>query len=365
MVKGQLPPQQYRWLKNDLSAGELLCRVCGGNRLAPSQWWPVTAVSLLLIALTGCTIGALVIALWRTAGTPPAAAPTDRVPAASTPAPAETRDERTLFRSPVSVPPDQARTPTQPPTYTPAPTRTATPEPTATATPEPTVTATAEPTATAAPEPTAAATPEPTNTPTSEARNTPEPSSTATPAPARTATPTPMPGPDPGFRAERTTITAGECTVLRWDVDGVRAVFLDGAGRPGHSSEIICPELSHTYTLQVVASDGRQASYALDIRVLGYVPLTLNVFVRNRTCDMAESYAAEIAVWAQGGDGWYTYYRDDLGRQIAGPTQGGVVHWISWRTCGGAVGTFIVRSGDGQEVRQSFWVEPPDCCRQD
>jgi hypothetical protein len=111
-----------------------------------------------------------------------------------------------------------------------------------------------------------------------------------------------------------------------------------------------------------VTPEGQQASFFVEIRVLGTLPLTLNVFVSSRTCDTPESYAAEISVWAEGGDGWYTYYQDDLSHQIAGPTKGGVVFKISWRTCGGIPGTFIVRSGDGKEARETFWVEPPHCC---
>jgi len=345
MGKGLLPPRPCRWCRNDLKAGELFCKACGGNRLAPSRWWPVMAAGVLIGAVTLCAMGVLLIATWRRDGAPAA-----NVPVAPTLAPPETAGQSVLPIPTASVPlaPHQNATPTQPATPTLVPTRIKTPEPTPTPTLEPTDTATLAPTDT----PTLA----PTDTP------TPEPTSTATWEPTETAAPTPTVVPDPGFRADRTTLTAGECTVLHWDVGGVRAVFLDGAGRPGHSSEEICPEVSHTYTLKVVTLSGHEASHSIDIRVLGYLPLTLNVFVKTRFCDTAESYGAEIAVWAQGGDGWYTYYRDDLDHQIAGPTKGGVVYQISWRTCGGAPGTFIVRSGDGQEARESYWVEPPDCC---
>jgi hypothetical protein len=222
----------------------------------------------------------------------------------------------------------------------------------------------AEPTSTATLEPTNTPNPEPTNTLTLEPTNTQvvEPTSTATPLPTATATLTPIAVPDPRFRADQTRIVAGGCTVLRWDVDGVRAVFLDGAGRPGHSAEKICPEYTHTFVLKVVALDGQQASHSLNIQVLGYLPLTLNLFISDRSCDTEESYAAEISMWAQGGDGRYTYYRDDLGQYIGGPTGKGMVYQFSWRTCGGAPGTIIVRSGDGQEARKYFWVEAPDCC---
>lgn len=154
----------------------------------------------------------------------------------------------------------------------------------------------------------------------------------------------------------------GECTVLHWDVDSVQAVFLDGAGRPGHSSEMVCPEYTRTFVLEVVMPDQSQQLYTLDIQVLGSLPLTLNLFISDRSCDTKESYAAEISIWARGGDGQYTYYRDDLTQYIGGPTELGVVYRLSWRTCGGAPGTIIVRSGDGQEAREPFWIEPPDCC---
>jgi hypothetical protein len=108
--------------------------------------------------------------------------------------------------------------------------------------------------------------------------------------------------------------------------------------------------------------DEYQQSFSFDIQVLGYRPLTLNLFISDRSCDTEESYAAEISIWAQGGDGQYTYYRDDLNQYIGGPTEKGMVYWLSWRTCGGAPGTMIVRSGDGQEARKHFWVEPPKCC---
>ena len=99
----------------------------------------------------------------------------------------------------------------------------------------------------------------------------------------------------------RTTLNAGECTFLFWDVDGVRAVFLDGAGRPGHSAEEICPDRSHTYTLKVVTPAGHQESFYLHVRVVGILPLTLNVWVNPASCDTLESWKAEVSAWARGG----------------------------------------------------------------
>ena len=123
---------------------------------------------------------------------------------------------------------------------------------------------------------------------------------------------------------------------MHWDVDGPREVYLDGKGRPGHSTEEICPTRTHTYVLMIVMPNGDQASFPLEIQVVGVLPLTLSVLVTNVSCDTQESYAAEISIWASGGDGWYTYYRDDPEKYIGGPTEGGMVYSVSWRTCGGS-----------------------------
>ena len=72
MFKGLLPPQQCRWCKNSLDAGEMTCQVCRGNRLAPRRWWPVTAASLLLLVFTLCAMGILLVAIRTADGTPAA-----------------------------------------------------------------------------------------------------------------------------------------------------------------------------------------------------------------------------------------------------------------------------------------------------
>ena len=368
MLKGLLPPRQCEWCNSDLAAGEMFCRVCRGNRLVPARWWPVTVASVLFLVVGTCAMAVMIAAPGMQGG----------APAATTPALAGAADGTILPLPRASATPlHQVSAPAQSPLSTPVPTHTASPEPTHTETPAPASTATPMPadtptrvprdtatpmpTQTPVPEPTDTATLTPTVTPTSEPTQPP----TNTPTPLPTSTPAPVPVANPRFRADQTAIGAGGCTVLRWDVDGVQAVLLDGEGRPGHSVEMVCPEFSHTYTLQVVMPDGRQASYPLEIRVLGYLPLTLNVLINSTHCDTEEDYAAQISIWAKGGDGQYTYYRDDLTQYIGGPTGEGMVVHLSWRTCGGAPGTFIVRSGDGQEARTPFWVEPPECCGQD
>lgn len=105
--------------------------------------------------------------------------------------------------------------------------------------------------------------PTPTPTPTSTPAPTPTPTATPTPTPTSTPTPTTTPTPTPtstpvaqiNFWADRESIEKGECTILHWYVEYVKAVYLDGEGVPGHDMQQICPSHTKTYTLLVVKMD--------------------------------------------------------------------------------------------------------------
>jgi hypothetical protein len=86
-------------------------------------------------------------------------------------------------------------------------------------------------------------------------------------SPAPLLTPTGPPSID--FRADRTTLSAGECTVLRWDVEKVREVYLDGGGVTGHSTRQVCPAATTTHTLNVVLADGSATERTVTIVVVG------------------------------------------------------------------------------------------------
>jgi formylglycine-generating enzyme required for sulfatase activity len=75
---------------------------------------------------------------------------------------------------------------------------------------------------------------------------------------AQPAPPPPPPSPAPAinFRVDRDTIWRGECTTLRWDVENVRAVYLDGDGVIGHDSRRVCPDHTTSYHLHVVTDEG-------------------------------------------------------------------------------------------------------------
>jgi hypothetical protein len=135
--------------------------------------------------------------------------------------------------------------PTLPPTCTPPPTDV----PTFTPTPTPTHTPTATPT--------------PTNTPTS------------TPTPTLTPTPTETPEPVILFWADSDTITAGESTFLRWRVENILEVYLDGAPVTGpEGSREVNPATTTTYELRVIYAGGEE-THQVTIAVLAPSPVTV------------------------------------------------------------------------------------------
>ena len=74
---------------------------------------------------------------------------------------------------------------------------------------------------------------------------------------APTAIPTSQPS---NFRVDNTTINAGQCTTLRWNIDNVAAVFLITGGNtqgvPGNFSQQVCPGNTTSYVLRVQRRDG-------------------------------------------------------------------------------------------------------------
>lgn len=98
------------------------------------------------------------------------------------------------------------------------------------------------------------------------------------PGPPPTSTPPPPPpGATINFWADSTSVYAGQCTNLHWDVQGVQAVYLsyDGhsQGVVGQGSQTVCPTGSGTtYTLQVIMRDGSQQTREIRINVINPQP---------------------------------------------------------------------------------------------
>lgn len=119
---------------------------------------------------------------------------------------------------------------------------------------------------------------------------------TPIPVVTRTLTSTPIANTGIAFSADRTNLNAGECANLRWDVDNVTAIFLDGQGVTGHESRQVCPAATQTYTLMVARQDGSQQQAAVTILVTGGVaaPTSTPSAITAGPCEAipGESYGA-------------------------------------------------------------------------
>ncbi|MBX3011634.1 MAG: hypothetical protein KF832_08995 [Caldilineaceae bacterium] len=58
------------------------------------------------------------------------------------------------------------------------------------------------------------------------------------------------------FVVSPATVKRGEAATLRWDIEGVREIYLDGQGVTGHESRTITPGVTTTYTLRILLVDG-------------------------------------------------------------------------------------------------------------
>jgi hypothetical protein len=161
-----------------------------------------------------------------------------------------------VMPSPTVAEAPPASVPTATPTVT-----SSVPAPASADTPTPTPTPSATPTGTPPPTETPTATLTPTSTP------TPTPTSTDTPTSTATLTPSPPPPPQISFRVDNENLVAGQCTTLRWDVDNVREVYIEGIGVPGHGSQDICPGESATYTMRVVLLTGGEETRIVSVTV--------------------------------------------------------------------------------------------------
>lgn len=77
--------------------------------------------------------------------------------------------------------------------------------------------------------------------------------------------------PNPNFRADQNQLQPGQCTWLRWDVDGINAIFFfDGTtetGVGGHDARQVCPGATATYRLRLITQQNTEEHYALTVGV--------------------------------------------------------------------------------------------------
>ncbi len=58
------------------------------------------------------------------------------------------------------------------------------------------------------------------------------------------------------FAADNTDIQVGSCTILRWDINGVQALYLDREPIGGQGSKKVCPSQSTTYEIAILLKNG-------------------------------------------------------------------------------------------------------------
>lgn len=69
------------------------------------------------------------------------------------------------------------------------------------------------------------------------------------------------------FRADSDTLSARDCTNLRWDVQNVRDIRLDEVSVMNRTSQEICPTVTTTYTLTVHYFDDTQSEHQVTVTV--------------------------------------------------------------------------------------------------
>jgi hypothetical protein len=89
--------------------------------------------------------------------------------------------------------------------------------------------------------------------------------------------PQPPPTPTYSFSVSPETITAGQSATLRWDVEGVRAAYLDGQGVAGHGVRVVTPAQTTTYTLRIVFTDNSTKELTATLTVRAAVSYSFSV----------------------------------------------------------------------------------------
>ena len=69
------------------------------------------------------------------------------------------------------------------------------------------------------------------------------------------------------FWADTETLAPGDCVWLRWQVDDVREVYLDGEGVVGHDQRQVCPSETTSYELKVVRLDDSETVRTVEVNV--------------------------------------------------------------------------------------------------
>jgi SH3-like domain-containing protein len=95
----------------------------------------------------------------------------------------------------------------------------------------------------------------------------------------------------PNFRTDNTTLIAGQCTTLRWNIDNVAAVYLiqgnSVQGVPGNGTQVVCPQVTTTYVLRVQRRDSTFLERSLVINI-NTAPINPNFRADNTTLNAGQ-----------------------------------------------------------------------------
>lgn len=172
-----------------------------------------------------------------------------------------------------------------------------------------------------------------------------------TPVPAPTATPGPVGWTgNPNLRADSQWVNPGQCTNVRWDVDGVNAVFFVNGGnvmgKGGHDLQTVCPPFTQTFELRVVTLYDQTQSFFITINVASAPPPP--PFTINFWADRTEIRRGECTTLRWDVQGVRAVYYQDQG--VAGVS--------SNQECPGSDRTYRLRvvRVDGVEERREVFV---------
>ena len=119
-------------------------------------------------------------------------------------------------------------------------------------------------------------------------------------ATAAAATAIAVANPPINITVDRPRIKAGECTELRWDIQNVQAVYLDGKGVDGVDHEQVCPRLITQYTWKIVKRNGETIVEQRVVTVDG--PAVVYDFIENATYASWRSLPSEETLPWDGND---------------------------------------------------------------
>ncbi len=195
-----------------------------------------------------------------------------------------------------------------------------------------------------------------------------------------TYTPPALPPVQIEFAATPQYISAGSCTTLVWNVQGVQAVYLNEQGVVGQGSQQVCPCSDTTYTLRVVYADNTTTTHSVTVYVSGTCggsqggntdtsgPNITDVGTEWRSEDGCKFYGlARISddsgvSWAKfyyqlDGGGWHSLWMSDMGGGYWAADAGiGIFQTSGWIDYYVTAGDSLGNEGESGSRSSDYWM---------